>query len=315
MKNSQGITSETETTVTSLGELYTAAITLYRNTANTCTRLAKVMEDCRNEEAKKVFRDIVDHEKARIDHITELAQKADVPVEPEINPDNTQGLKGSMAREIADNPYLMTPYRTLRLAVINKERVFEILASLAANQSDNQIREHAEALARGALSEIAGLRLQRRRASHSEVKTAIADAGFSSPPIKMDDFVDVVRTVDAIIRTIILVVRADWADEPDKRIDTVLKNLHEDFHEFPNALVEGEAKNALEARIRQNNDNAFAALKSLLRELESAVDLFLSYAEKADNEDVVRKAQAKVEGYIKRIAIVRDQLSQISAST
>ena len=216
-----------------------------------------------------------------------------------------------LAREIADNPYLMTPYRALRLAVINKERIFEILSTLAANQDDDVIRRHAELLAQGQLSEIAQLRLHRRRASRSEIKTAIDRAGLDAPPVEMDNFNRSVQTVHAIVRAMTLVVRDSWTSEMTGETERILQGLLEESRDFPDRLVVDEDRASLEARVRQANDSLFSALKALLRELESAVDLFLGYAESARSEDVAHAAQTKAERYVHLIAKIRDELPPI----
>jgi len=278
-----------------------------------CERLAGEMEICRNEDTAEVFKDLADRENTQIDMICEQAEIAGAKVD--IDVDDVwfeQDLRGPLAREIADNPYLMTPYRAFQLAVINKERLFEIFSTLAASQDDDVIRLHAETLARAHLSEIAALRLRRRRASRSEIKTAIDRAGLGTPPIEMEQFDKIVRRVHAIIRTMTFVVRDSWSSEMTRETETVFQDLLDDFHDFPDELLAKDDRTELEIRITDGNDTLFAALKSLLRELESAVDLFLVYADTASSEDVVLSAQTKAERYVQRIAKIRDELNLIA---
>lgn len=296
--------------ISSLDELYSIANVLGHNIIGVFERLAVEMEIYRNEETAQVFAGLVDRETAHIHSICQQAASAGAKVGVAIDDVwLAQDLRGDLAREIADNPYLMTPYRALRLAVINKERVFEILSTLAANQDDDVIRQHAELLAQGQLTELAQLRLRRRRASRSEIETAIGEAGLDTPPVGMDKFNGTVQTVHAIIRTMTLIVRDSWASEMTGKTEQILQGLLEDFRDFPDELVVGEDRAALEARVKQANDNLFSALKSLLRELESAVDLFLSYADGAGSEDVIHAAQTKAERYVRRISIIRDELN------
>lgn len=298
--------------IASLDEIYSIADALGHNTIGACERLAVEMEACRNDDTARVFEDLAERETVHVQSIARQAETAGAKIGVEIDDIwLAQDLRGDLAREIADNPYLMTPYRALRLAVINKERVFEILSMLAANQEDDVIRRHAELLAQGQLSEIAQLRLRRRRASRSEIKTAIDRAGLDAPPAEMDKFNRTVQTVHAIVRTMTLIVRDSWASEMTGDTEHILQSLLEDFRDYPDELVVGDDRAALEARVRQANDNLFSALKTLLRELESAVDLFLGYAESAGSEDVVHAAQTKAERYVRRIAIIRDQLTPI----
>lgn len=302
------------TSVTSLAELYSAALTLYDNTANTCAYLSKVMKDCKNDAAHAVFIDLADNERGQIKHISERAEQAGVRLNNDKKEGTgTQQLRGRLAREIADNPYLMTPYRCFRLAVINKERVFEILSALASTQNDELIRQQAEVLAQDALGEIARLRLQRLRASRSEIKTAVTTAGFNSPPITMDILARTLQTVDAILQALTLGLLEKWAADLDGEMKRALNELVIEFEATPNSLSNVQTDSALFTRLNQRDDSAFSALKTLLRELESAVDLLLNYAEQADAEEVTVSAQTKVENYIKHVAIVRDLLNKFSS--
>ena len=296
--------------IASLDQLYSIANVLGQNMIGICGRLAKEMETCRNDETAQVFRDLVARETAHNHSIRKQAEEAGATTGVDIDDIRlARDVVGNPASEIAENPYLMTPYRAHRLAVINKERVFEILSTLAANQEDYVIRQHAEVLAQGQLSEIAQLRLRRRRASRSEIKTAIDRAGLDTPPVELDSFNRTVQTVHAIIRTMTLIVRDSWASEMTGETQRALQGLLEDFRDFPDELIADHERAALEAKVKQANDNLVSALKSLLRELESAADLFLSYAESAGSEDVVHAAQTKAERYIRRIARVRDELN------
>lgn len=311
MINSKNSTLADMPAIASLDELYSLANVLGQNMIRGCERLAIEMKTCRNEEAAQIFEDLVARETAHIQSITRQAEKAGATVGVEIDDIwLAQDLRGDLACEIADNPYLMTPYRALRLAVISKERVFEILSILAANQDNDVIRRHAELLAQGQLSEISRLRLHRRQASRSEIRTAIDKAGLDTPPVELDKFDSTVQTVHAIIRTMTLIVRDSWASEMTGETERILQGLLEDFHDFPDALVVDEDRAALEARVKQANDNLFSALKTLLRELESAVDLFLGYADSTRSEDVVQAAQTKAERYVRRIAKIRDELNR-----
>ncbi len=296
--------------ITSPDHLFSVVLALGQNTVKFCERLADEMKTMQNGDTAQVFSDLALREREHINSVLAQAEQAGAEIDAEI--DNIwleRDLRGDLAREIADNPYLMTPYRALRLAVINKERIFEILSTLAANQENDAIRQHAESLARMELAEIAELRLRRRRASRSEVETAIEKSGLGKPPLELENFNKIAETVHAIIRTLTLTVRETWASELTAQTGEVLDGILDDFQDFPDVLTTGENRAALEAGIRQHNDSLFAALKTLLRELESAVDLFLGYAETTSSEEVVHGAQTKAERYVHRIAKIRDELN------
>ncbi len=299
--------------ITSPGHLFSVVLALGQNTIKFCERLALEMKSMQNDDTAQVFDDLAHREREHINSVREQAEQASAEINAEI--DNIwlkRDLRGDLAREIADNPYLMTPYRALRLAVINKERIFEILSTLAANQEDGAIRRHAETLARMELAEIAELRLRRRRASRSEVETAIEKSGLGKPPLELENFNKIVGTVHTIIRTLTLTVRETWASELTVETEQVLDGVLDDFQDVPDGLTSGETRASMEAAIGQDNDSLFAALKTLLRELESAVDLFLGYAETTSSEEVVLAAQTTAERYVHRIAVIRDELSLLT---
>jgi len=299
--------------VTSLGDIFSIAIVLGQNTVNLCGRLAQEARACQNEDTAEVFDDLAERERARILLVHDLAKENGTPISASVDDFwSEHDLRGDEAREIADNPYLITPYRALRLAVINKESVFEILSTLATSLGDDQIRHHAEVLAQSELSEIAELRLRRRRASRSEIKTAINKACLGKSPIEMENFNKTVETVHAIIRTMTFVIRFSWGAELSDSAERALEGLLEGFNDFPDVVLEGAEREAFKDRVLRENDNLFSALKSLLRELESAVDLFLTCAENAASEDAVAAAQSKAERYVRRVAVIRGQLDLIA---
>ncbi len=298
--------------VTSLDELYSIVNALSLGMIEICEGLAEELIACRNEDPAQVFKDLVEHETDHMKLIYEQAEVAGAKIPVEINQAwHELNLKNDQAREIAANPYLMTPYRAFRLAVAIKERIFETLTTLASNTEDDIIRQHAEALARGQLSEIAELRLYRRRASRSEIKSAIMEMGFDAPPVDRDDFSRVTRSVDAVILSMALIIRKTWAFEIAENTERVLRDLQDDFREIQDMHEDKIDRAELESRLRQRNDNLFSALRSLLGELESATDLFLGFAEDARSELVVKAAQTEAEQYVHRIAEIRDELNAL----
>ena len=63
---------------------------------------------------------------------------------------------------------LLTPYRALSIAVRTEERAFAFYSYLAAGTVDPVLRRHAEALAAEELQHAAQLRIERRKAYHSD---------------------------------------------------------------------------------------------------------------------------------------------------
>jgi len=293
--------------MTSLDQLYSVARVLRQNTVKFCARLEKEMKTCRNDDTAQVFEQLQIDENDHIEGLCARAEKANADAHLDVDDIwHKHDLRGPRAREIADNPYLMTPYRAYQLAVINKERVFEILSTLASNQEDDVTRQHAETLAHLELTEIAKLRLRRRQASRSEVETATEKAGLGTSPTNAVEFDLIVHAVQTIIRTMTQSVHDTWESAMSEQTTRVLDQLLEDFPGDPAADSDTEA---LKFRISHGNNSLFSALKTLLRELEAAVDLFLAYAENAKSEDIVSAAQQMAERYVHGVSRIRDELN------
>jgi len=297
--------------IASLDELFSIGHTLGENTVIFCDRLAKEMKACGNDDTGQVFEDLALRERERIETIRKQADQVGADVMGNVDGVwHEHDLRGELAREIADNPYLMTPYRALRLAVANKERIFEIITTLVANLNDENIRPHAEALARLELEEITELRLRRRRASRSEIKTAIEKAGLDTAPLEIGVYTEIAHTVDSIIRKMARSVLTAWAPEMTVQTQGVLKELLEDFHDSSATPAKDKDTSVPNIDVLQADGDLFSTLKTLLRELEAAVDLFLGCAENGRSEEVVRIAQAKAQRVVHNIAKIRDELNQ-----
>ena len=309
VKSRKSVLADTPS-IASLDELFSIGHALGKNTVIFCDRLAQEMKACGNDDTGQVFEALAIRERGRLDVIQQLAERVGADVEGDIDDIwQEQVLRGELAREIADNPYLMTPYRALRLAVANKERIFEILTTLVANLNDDIIRPHAEALAHKELEEITELRLRRRRASRSEIKTAIEKAGLDAAPLETEVYTKISRTADSIICRLALSVRTAWASEMTAQTQDVLERLIDDFNNNSDLLAEEENSPVFGVNAIQDGDNLFSALKALLRELEAAIDLFLNCAEGARSEEVVLAAQAKAQSVVHHIAKIRDELN------
>jgi hypothetical protein len=296
--------------IASLDELYSIANVLGHNMVELYKRLAGEMKTDRNNETAQVFEDLATQEIAQNDAICAKAGKAGANIDSDVEAIWLErNFMNDQSREIADNPFLMTPYRAVRLAVINKEQAFDFFSNLSANQDNDAVHRHAESLARAQLSKIAELRLRRRRASRSEIKTVIDKAGLGIPPVELDNFNKTVLTVNAIIRSLTLVVRDSRSPEMTGETKQVLQKLVEDLGDFSDDLMDHEDREAFDAKVKLENENLFSSLKSLLRELESSVDLFLGYAESTNSEQVVHAAQTEAERYVHRIAKIRDELN------
>lgn len=298
--------------IASLDELYAVACGIGRKAARVYGRLAEEMESAHNAETAAAFEELAKRETIQILSICELADNVGANVDCELEHRWLEhDLRGDLAREIADNPYLLTPYRAFQLAAANKERVFEILSAIATGQDDNDIRQHAEALAHRLLSDVSELRLRRRRVSRSEIRTTIEKLNLPTQPIDMEQFNEVVQVIHAVIRTMTLVIRDTWASEMTEGAKQALQSLLDGFRDFSDTATSGQDRRTLEIKLAQDSNSLFSAIRALLRESEAAVDLFLRFAEEVNSEEIVHASQIKVERYVNRTAKIRDELNSI----
>ncbi|MBW7851350.1 MAG: rubrerythrin family protein [Rhodospirillales bacterium] len=209
---------------------------------------------------------------------------------------------------------VLTAYRALGIAVRNEERAFAFYTYLAALAEDDDVRKHAEALAKEELDHVAELRALRRRAFHAE-----RGAPWRRPPVSsLSDLRRVSRgleagaaEVDAIAAELVAEAGADGAGP-------ILRRLAEEDRGRAGASDQaGTASHVVEAArqagtLSTSALTATGALRLALRNAEEILEIYMAIAEHAPDEDTMREAQRLGEMAVARLALIRSQLAEVA---
>lgn len=151
-------------------ELLCMAAEIERNAATQYRHLATEMKRYGNAKAAQIFTDLAEEEEAHAAAV-EYFQGSTKPRYTE----NASTIAGEADiikewEEEGHSPYSLTPTEAFDLAVRNEERAFSFFVYIAANSTDNAVRETAERLAAEELQHLALVRLERRRMRRVEMK-------------------------------------------------------------------------------------------------------------------------------------------------
>ncbi|MHA1597868.1 MAG: hypothetical protein ACTSV1_04030 [Alphaproteobacteria bacterium] len=211
--------------------------------------------------------------------------------------------------EIADTPYLMTPYQAFRLAVYNEEQAFDFFSRIASETEDVAIRDQAESLARNQLQYIAEFRLQRRRAFRAQTETAVGqvvrDRALKTP----EDVYEIRRVVEVVILEVLEKECCHLKGKLPVGAASALRLLTQEIG-APDCRATME--NMESATTDEIDPQAtFLALRSILREIEAAFEVFMAVAETGPSEATVSAAQENEKKYIRQLALIRECLDDL----
>jgi rubrerythrin len=151
----------------SADEMLAIAHAMEREAAARYAVLADSMRRVDQREIAELLEGLAAEERGHVDSVERLAQQT-----LHRAPDSALvhvALPGTFAREDEANAAaLLSPYRTLSIAVRHEERAFSFWAYVAAQSDDPTLRELAETFARQELMHAAKLRHARRKAFHAE---------------------------------------------------------------------------------------------------------------------------------------------------
>jgi len=264
--------------------------------------LADHMRRLHNTDAAAVFDRLAAAESDRADAITAEAQGQGIDLAavavPLWRPEEDETISS-----LQETDYLMTPYKALRLAVLDKQQAFTLWSALAAQDPDSAVGQRAEAMARDLLDVLPELRTERRRAYRDEPRAAITRAALSDRPVSAKQVHGLETEVDALLAFAIAQARSALATHLSDVAANALDQLQRIF------AVAGAAGPAARGGVAA--PDTVAKLKDILREFEAAVDLFLRIAETGRTEAIVAAAHDAVERYLGGLAVVRDQLDYL----
>lgn len=303
--------------ITSFAQLMDIAVSMEREAAECFDTLAAQLEAAGNTDTAALFRQLAQEERTHEDELERWSQREDrhKPVARHFGwrmPESFQ-LGDTDASDVT-----LTPYRALAVAVRNEERAFTFYSYLAAIATDDEVRERAEALAKGELEHVSRLRAQRRRAYHAE-RRHIPDRRRRHP-----SSADVERLAQALDHgASLLDARMAWALErdPDNELAGLLLNLSgisrfsathdlggdpDDVPPASNAVEDARATGLLEPGAL----TAQGILRLMLKDAEETVQNFLDIAEHARDEQVMAAAQRHAENAMSRLAVINSWTEQ-----
>jgi len=172
------------TAVNSIEQMLAIAHAMEREAAARYAVLADCMRRVDQREIAELFAGLAVEEQGHVDSVERLAEKTlhGAPDPALIH----AALPETFAREDEANAAaLLSPYRTLSIAVRQEERAFSFWSYVAAQSDNSALRELAETFARQELIHAAKLRHARRKAFHAEragVRATGGEAGDRPSP-------------------------------------------------------------------------------------------------------------------------------------
>jgi len=153
-------------------ELMSIALQAEREAIRRYKKLSALMHKAKNESAAALFDRMVieekDHERLLLKWMAREGIDEDINIRPV---KWTDPQVATDYNDEAHSAYHCTPYRALAFAVHNEEIAFRFYTHVAANSSNDRVKQHAEILAREELGHAALLRAERRKAYHEELDT------------------------------------------------------------------------------------------------------------------------------------------------
>jgi len=299
--------------VSSLKELFEFSQALAADTLRRYEQLEIEMKRCHNPEVAALFNELADLERGHSSELESWARDNGVASEGGAETDwRLPADNRLLSEEIAENLYLMTSYRALRLAVYNRERAFDYFSQIAAATDDVAIREKAEALAHGALEDVVELRLRRRQAYRSRAESLVGRFMHQSTPASSENMARMAVETDEILISLAENILTERLGRLPAKTETKLNSLLADLRSGLAKSGAAGGQKRVEAVVPQTFKNLFSALRNLLRELEITFDLFMEIAETSQSEEVVKNAQDAAQQYIRRLALVRDAIDDIA---
>lgn len=219
----------------------------------------------------------------------------------------------------AGGPYLITPYRALKLAAEAERRAYRYFIDIAGRTEDAAVQRQAEALAAEELDHLARIRKERRRAWHAERRGGSLDRStreIRTPETLLLRALAIETEAEAELLALANQLppeaqAAGAALRDATRAETVLINqIAEKLIAFnaPAKGGSGHAGTPAAETPRSVNDALLAALSSA----ERAGDLYLTIADQTRHEDVLTLAQWLAEQATYRLSRIASALAELN---
>lgn len=301
------------TRVKSTADLMSIALQAEREAIRRYSQLAADMRDGGNESAAALFERMVIEEQEHERLLLEWMARQSIVENPDIGPIRWRDPKGSPGRydEEARSPQHSTPYRALAFAVNNEEIAFRFYTQVAAEAKDDNLRQHAETLAREELAHAALLRAERRLAYHEERKTG--KIGARPDPAAIHNEADLLIIAIQIDRCLVRAMREIDSELP--RLEALTRDTLKQIDNNQAALQQmspSAAEPAVTASGVDFSQLEFGATDSLTTKLvrlgvycDRCFVLYDTIVETTEDESVLQTAQRLAASALDRIGILR----------
>jgi hypothetical protein len=212
----------------------------------------------------------------------------------------------------------LSPYQALSLAVRNEERAFAFYTYVAAQADARpEVQMHAESFAREELRHVSQLRALRRRAFHDERETRPERARVATAPMQFHRMAwglergaaeltaAAARCLDEAGRTAGASLLARASADATMRAETMAKiaggGRPPEGSSVAKAVHSGERFNERAVVVDE-------ILNICERDVQEALDAYLTVAERATSEPILLEAQNLAENAVARLALIRSQM-------
>jgi len=282
-------------TIRSVEELTDIAAGMEREAALRYEQLADAMDRQAEPDLAAIFRELAEMER---DHEAGIGRWA--AREGRLAP-APASFSWHLPETFDEDPAALTPYGALGIAVRNEERAFVFYSYLSALAPDGATQAHADALAREELKHVSQLRALRRRAFHRErPQPALRRAANAA---ELDTLVAGLDQGSLVLDEM---VAAALEAEGDKRSAALLRHRGAAAPTIPGPGASPAIQAAVAASLLKPGAlTADGALRLALRDAEEVVEILMSTAEQATDEDLLNRAQACAERAVARLAVIR----------
>lgn len=297
--------------IDTLDQMMDIAVAMEREAARRYDELAAEMERQGNAETAALFRKLADEER---EHESGIASWA-------IREDGRRPQAVAFQWRMPEtfdlgetSGYTLTPYRALSIAVHNEECAFAFYSYLAAIAETDELRERAEAFAKGELDHVRRLRARRREAYHAERGGRPRRVAATS--------LGQLHTLAAGLEKASAELNAALARRLETRSASVLRHIAEEqranadrLAEKPMAAEEQQGSQTAEAAktvgvLEPGVLTALGALRLGIKNAEEMVQTYLDIAEHAKDEQVMHEAQRLAEQAIAQLTLIHAQISR-----
>ena len=287
--------------VTDLDQLLAIAVGMEHEAAERYERLAEAVEHHHAPELAALFRQLARMERDHEAGIGRWARR-DGLAPPQPLHFSWQFPETFGAEADGDAAHVLTPYRALSIAVRNEEQAFAFYAYLSAMAPDDDVRRHADALARAELNHVAQLRAMRRRAFHADRQHPTA---VPRTPEQLRRGAARLEAEAARLTTLAADTAAQAGLSPAA---AVLRRLAEEAQRTAERFGGASADTAHAAAAGLT---PFGALRLALRHAEEVLETYLAAADQATDSAVLDDAQALAETALARLTLIRSRLAEV----